>query len=136
MLKETKMLPVQDHLSLISSQYLVRAFQLNNLSHSIVTSLSGNRNMKHTIQSRFLHYVASHLLSGILSPTDYGTSIKSLHTRAVTITKSFLSYNRVLHTVSTQIAPEEANISYPYRSTLSQLRSSFCSSLHFYQWIY
>ena len=44
--KESKMLPFQDHLSLISSRYLARALQSNNRSHNVVTSSSGIRNMK------------------------------------------------------------------------------------------
>ena len=67
---ETKILPVQDHLSLSSSQYLVRALQPNNPSHTVVTSPSGSRNMKQTFQSRFLYCVAPHLSSGILPVTD------------------------------------------------------------------
>ena len=44
--EETKMLPLQDHLSLISSKYLARPLQHKNLSQSVVTSPSGIRNMK------------------------------------------------------------------------------------------
>ena len=123
------MLPVQDHLYLINSQYLARALQPNNPSLSVVTSLSGSKDMKQTLQSRFLHCVAPHLSNSILPPTNYGTTIKSLHTRAVIISKSLLSHNRILQTASPQIALEETNLSWPYRSTLSQLQSSFCSSL-------
>ena len=83
--------------------------------------------------SRFLHYVAPYLSSGILPPTGYGTSIKSLHTRAVTTSKSLLSPNRVLQIASPKIAPEETNLPRPYRSILSQLQSSFCSCLHSYR---
>ena len=63
-------------------------------------------------------------------PTDYRTTIKSFHTKAVYDSKYLLSHNRVLQTVSRHIAPEESNLPRPYRSTLSQLHSSFCSSLH------
>ena len=70
--EETEMLPVQDHLSLIFSQHLARAFQPTNPSRSVVTSPSGSRDMKQTLQSRFLHYVAPHLSSGIFPHTDYG----------------------------------------------------------------
>ena len=119
--EETEMLPVQDHLCLISSQCLARALQPNNPCHSVVTSHSGSRDMKQTLQSRFLHYVAPHVSSGILLPTDYGTTIQSLHTRAVATSKSLLYHNRVLQTASPQIAPEEANFLRPYRSTPSQL---------------
>jgi len=44
--EETEMLHVKDHLSLISFQYLARALQPKNPSHSVVTSPSGSRNMK------------------------------------------------------------------------------------------
>ena len=103
--KET-ILPVQDHLSLISSQYLARALQPNNPSNSVVTSPSGSRNMKQTLQSRFIHWVVPHLSSGILPLTDYGTTIKSLHIRAVSNSKSLLSHNRVLQTVLGEKPPE------------------------------
>ena len=89
----------------------------NHTSHSVVTSSSGIRNMKQNLQSRFLHYVAPYLLSGILPLTDYGTNIKSLHTIAVF--GSVLFNNRILRTASPKIAPEEANLPRPYRSTLS-----------------
>ena len=56
--EETKMLPIQDYLSLFCSQYLARALQPNNPSRSIVTSLSGIGNMKQIHQSRFFHCVA------------------------------------------------------------------------------
>ena len=116
-----------------SSQDLARALQPSNPCHDVVTSPLGSREMQQTLQSRFSHVVAPHLLSGILPPADYGTTIKSLHTRAVAASKSLLSHNRVLQTTSPQIAPEETNLPRPYRSTLSQLRSSFCSSLHSYR---
>ena len=66
--EETEMLPVQDHLFQICSQHLARALQPNNPSHSVVTSPSGSRDMKPTLQSRFLHHVNPHLSSGILTP--------------------------------------------------------------------
>ena len=61
------------------------------------------------------------------TPTDYGTTIKSFHTEAVCYSKP------ILQTASPQIAPEEANHPRPYRTTLSQLRYFFCSSLHSYR---
>ena len=62
------MLPIQDHFFLISSQYLARALHPNNPSYSVITSLSGNRNVKQTLQSRFLHCVIPYLSTGILPP--------------------------------------------------------------------
>ena len=69
--EEAKIFPVQDHLFLISSQYLARAIQPNNPFHNVVAYPSGIRNMKQTLQSRFLHCVAPYLSSGIRPPTDY-----------------------------------------------------------------
>ena len=86
--------------------------------------------MKQTLQSRFLHCVAPYLSNGILSPSDYSTTIKSLHTKAVSFS-NLLTLN--LQTASPQIAAEEANLSKPYWTTFFQLRSSFCISLHFYR---
>ena len=64
------------------------------------------------------------------TPSDYETTIKSLHTKTVSDSNSLLSYNRVLQTVSSQIAPEEANLTRLYRIIISQLRSFFCSYLY------
>ena len=70
--EETEMLPVQNHFSIICSQYLTRALHPSNPSHSVVTFPSGSRDMKQTIQSRFQHYIAPHLSSGILPPPIMG----------------------------------------------------------------
>ena len=43
------------------------------------------------------------------------------------------SHNHVLQTASPQMVAEEANLPWPFRTILSQLRSSFCSSLHSYR---
>ena len=51
--EETKMHPVQDLLFLISVQYLARVLQPNNPSHSVATSPSGIRNMKHPFNPGF-----------------------------------------------------------------------------------
>ena len=67
------MLPILDYLSLIGSQYLARAaLPRNNPSHGLVTSPSGIRNMKQTLQSWFLNCGAPYLSSGnILLPNTY-----------------------------------------------------------------
>ena len=127
------MLPVLDHFSLISSQYLGRVLKPTNASHSVVTSPSGIRNMKQPLQSRLLYCVALYLSSGILPLTDYGITIKSLHTKAVSDFQYLISHNRVLQSASPQIAQEEANLLSLYRTTLTQLRSSFCSSFQSYR---
>ena len=59
--------------------------------------------------------------------------MKSLHTKAVSDYKSLISHNRLFQTASPQTAPKEANLPRPYRTTLSHIHSSFCSSLHSYR---
>ena len=91
-------------------QYLAKAIQPNKPSHSVSTSPSGTRHMKQTFQSQFLHCVSAYLSSGILPPSDFGITIKSLHTKAVSDSKSLETPNRVFQTAFPQIAAEEANL--------------------------
>ena len=57
------MLPIQDHLTLICSQYITIALETNNPSHNIVTSPQiSERNKKKTpSQNQFLHCLAPYL---------------------------------------------------------------------------
>ena len=80
---EASVLPVTDHLSLLSSQYLARCLVPSNPSHSIVTAPSGPRSMKYTLQSRFLPTVSPYLSNGSLPHNSYKLDIQSLHTSAV-----------------------------------------------------
>ena len=80
---EIQVLPVRDHLSLLTSQFLAHALQTTHPSHNIVTTPPAPRNMKHTLQSRFLPDVAPYTVGGIIHPIDYNPIIKSLHTDAV-----------------------------------------------------
>ena len=72
--EEIKNYPVQDHLYLIISQYLTRALQPNNPAHSY---------KKKNFLSRFLYCVPPYLSSGIQLSSDYETTIRSLHTKAI-----------------------------------------------------
>ena len=101
-------------------------------SHNTVSSPSGTRTNKHTLQSRFFPTVAPHLVGGTLPPASYNTVIKSLHTEAVATAIASQTPNRVLLSPPTTVAIEERSLPRPYRSTLSQLRSGFCRSLNYY----
>ena len=68
--------------------------------------------MKQALRSQFIYFVAPHLSSGFLLPTDYGTTIKSLHNRAVSGSGSLLSDNRILQAAS----PEKADLLRSYRN--------------------
>ena len=127
---ETQVLPVRDHLSLLSSQFLARALQPTHPSHSLITSPPGPRNMKHTLQSLFLHRVAPYTVDGTIPPDTYRHTINSLHTDAVSQAVASLPDNTVLGAAAPPVAPEESSLPRSYRTTLSQLRSGYCSSLN------
>ena len=126
---ETKVLPVHNHLSLLCSQFLAQAMQPSHPSHSIVTSPSGTRDKKHTLQSKFLPVVTPYLVDGILPPQNYTATIKSLHTEATATAIASSDPNDILQSLPPPVAEEETFLPRPYRTTLSQLRSGFCSSL-------
>ena len=129
---ETKTLPVNDHLSLISTQFLARALQPTHPSHPYVTTPPGPRNMKHTLQSLLLHRVQPYLVDGILPPNTYRDTIQSLHSEAVDRAVASTPNNAVLGTPPPPVAVEELSLPRRFRSTLSQLRSSYCSALSSY----
>ena len=129
---ESLVLPVHNHLSLLSSQFLARTLVPSHPSHLITTSSSGPRQIKHTLNSRFLPSLSQYLESGIIPATSYKPTISSLHTSAVSSCIASRSPNRVLQSTPPPISEEEKSLPRPYRSTLSQLRSGFCPALNSY----
>ena len=123
---------MHDHLSLLSSQYLARCLIPNNPSHSVVTSSSGPRHMKQTLQRRFHPLVAPFLTNGSLPADAFKETLDSLHTSAVQRTISSRPPNRVLQEPAPPVSEEELSLSRPYRTTLAQLRSSFSPVLNSY----
>jgi len=69
-------------------------------------------------------------VGGIISPDEYKSTLKSLHTEAVTRAIASRSPSKVLLTPPTAVADEEKLLPRRLRSTLSQLRSGYCSSLN------
>ena len=127
---ETQVLPVHDHLSLLCSQFLTRALQPNHVSHPLVVAPPGPRDKKKTLQKKFLSVVAPYTVGGIIPPDEYKSTLISLHTEAVTRAIASRSPNKVLHTPPPAVADEEKLLPRRLRSTLSQLRSGYCSSLN------
>ena len=118
---ESKILPVDDHLQLLCAQHLASARPL------------GPRPKKCTLQSRFLEPVSPFLTEGILPLTSYKLTIANLHTQYVQNAISNLDPNPVLNTPAPPIHPSETQLPRPYRSILTQLRSSYCSRLQSFQ---
>ena len=130
---ETAVLPVDDHLSLLSTQFLARSLIPSHPSHLVVTAPSGPREQKYTLQSRFLPSVAPFLSNGTLPPNSYKSTIQSLHTSAVASSVTSRPHNRVLAVPAPPISEEEQSLPRPFRSALSQLRSGFSPALMSYR---
>jgi len=131
--QETGMLPVADSLSLICSQFLVRACQPHHPSHEVSQADPGARPMKNTLRSRFLPAVEHHLQDGLADPGSYRVAIKALHTSAVRRAIIRQSPNRVLRRAPPPVAAAEIDLPRAHRVALSQLRSGYCPTLNQYR---
>ena len=81
----------------------------------------------------FIQTVSPYLVNGALPPASYVGTIKSLHTDAVASAIASRADSRVLGSGPPDVSLEEGLLPRRYRSTLSQLRSGFCSSLNSYR---
>ena len=129
---ETHVLPVRDHLSLLCSQFLARTLIPSHPSHPITTSPSGPRSIRQTLQSHSLPSVAPFLSDGVMLPSDYKPTLAALHTSAVQSAIASRPPNRVLQAPAPEVADEEGSLPRPHQTTLTQLRTGFCSSLNSY----
>ena len=126
---ETHMLPVKDHLELLSAQYLAAALQPAHPAHRIVNLPPGPRRMKETLKSKVGHLVEPHLVNGVIPPGSYKSSINKIHTKIVQEARAKCSNNRVLGTPAPIINTAESSLCRPTRAVLAQLRSGHCSRL-------
>jgi len=129
---EAQVLPVSNELSLICTQYLASALRPDHPSHLIVTSPPGPRNMKETLQSRFLPQLTHLLSNGITPEEEFKTILKEIHTEAVEVAIQSYPNNKVLDAPAPCINEEEKELPRTYRTTLSQLRSGYCRGLNSY----
>ena len=99
--RETKILPVKNHLSLLSAQYLARALQAGHPAHDVVTRTPspGDRGLRKTLRAFSGDRVGPHLVGGVIPADSLKTVITSLHTDEVTRAISAQSANRVLGTL-------------------------------------
>ena len=125
---------MKDHLKLLSAQYLAKCLQPHHASHHYVRLPLGPRPMKQTLQSKVGPLVEPYLNAlGVVEPGTYRTTIQSLHTDVVADATRHFAPNRVLGRKPPDIDPRETYLPRLTRSTLAQLRSSFCARLNSYQ---
>ena len=129
---EAGVMPVADHLDMLSAQYLASALRPSHPSHAVVTAPSGPRSMKATLQSKHQATVAPYLRNGVIEPATYKQVIGKIHTSSVSASISKLGVNRLLGDAPPKIA-SEVSLTRAERSTLSQLRTGHCKRLNDYK---
>ena len=75
--------------------------------------------MKNTLQSLLIHHAAPYMVDGVVHPSSYRETIRSLHTDAVTRAVSSYPDNSVLECSAPPVAEEEGSLPRPLRSVLS-----------------
>ena len=125
---ETKMLQVEDHLNLLSAQYLVQCMDTENVCHHITKmDLPPRKWMKETIFTRHYQTVSPRL-------ANYRKdTLQALHTSFVNTAIDNMKDNRVLNNRSPPINDEETLLSRRQRTPLSQVRSGHCKLLNSYK---
>ena len=117
---ETEMLQVEDHINLLSAQYLVQCLDTENVCHHITKMDLLPREMKETILTSHYQTVLP-LLANSRKDT-----LQTLHTTFVNIAIENMKDNRLLNNRPPPINNEETILSRRQRTTLSQLRSGHC----------
>ena len=120
------MLPVKDHCTMVSKQYLAACHQQNHPGNKHLNKTPQPRNLKPTILS-YETEVKDKFRGGL-----YKDVLKNLHTAAVKSTLDNYKPNRVLGTKPPDINSEEKTLARSVRSRLARLRSGFCRSLNSY----
>ena len=124
---DTKLLQVEDHLNLLSAQYLVQCLDTENVCPHITKMNVPPREMKETIFTRHYQTVLP------LLANNRKDTLHALHISFVNTAIDNMKDNRVLNNRPPPINDEETLLSRRQRTTLSQLRSGHCKLLNSYK---
>ena len=130
---EAKILSVGEHCRMLAAQHLAMTLQQNHPSFIAVSRPPGLRDKKPTLQSAFLDDVRPHLVDGVVPRGQLSLVRKQLHTSFVSNSIALNTPNPLLGTPPPPVHPSESSLPRACRSTLAQLRSSYCSYLKDYQ---
>jgi hypothetical protein len=134
---EAGLLLVRKQLDLSCKQFLASAFQRKHPSPNTVrlstVTRPGGKNVVHTPQPRFGDSVRPFMFDdGILPKISHKKTLSALHTATVSANKAKL-VNKLLGTVPPEINPIEDTLPRRTRTTLCQVRSSYCNKFETYQ---
>ena len=119
---------------MLSTQHLASCLRPSHPLNAVVKAPSGPRSMKHTLKSKYLPDISSHLNNnGDIDPVNYSNVRSSVHTSSVAKSISNLEPNRLLGTRPPPISPSESRLTWMQRTTLAQLRSGHCRLLGVYK---
>ena len=111
--REALMLPVDDTLQLLCKQYLASALVPEHPCHATVTSDSGPRSIRHTLQSRFLPSIHQFLVYNIIPADSRRNVLSALHNNAVQAAVAASSGNRLLDGPAPVVNGEELSLPRP-----------------------
>ena len=129
---ESKMLSVQEHLNMLSAQFLASALRVDHPAHEPVSRPAQRRDKKKSLQSRFLNHVAPHLINGSLPRGAFPATKSAIHTDFVSQSIASHGNHPLLNVPAPAIHSSESRLPRSHRSTLSQLRSGHCAKLQSY----
>ena len=137
---ETEILPVQIHLDMLCSQFLLSAMRPAHPSHEVVLRPPGPRTnkagrpMKETLSSKYLHTVQPYLNdNGVMSEVSYKRALQSIHSNAVSRALREQSNNVLLQRRPPAVSATKQLLPRAHRVVMRRLRSSYCSLLRDYQ---
>ena len=129
---ETKLLPVRDHLEMLSAQYLASASRPDHPANEPVRRPARRREKKRTLQSRFKDDIAPHLVNGNIPNGAFPITKKAIHTKYVSQAINAQGNHPLINRPAPEVNNTEKSLPRHYRSTLSQLRSGHCANLASY----
>ena len=127
------MIPVRDHLDMLSAQYLASALRPGHPANEPVCRPARRREKKQTLQSRQGADVAPHLVNGSMPNGAYPAVKNALHTSFVTKAIANQGNHPLLNQPTPEVNRTEKSLPRHHRTTLSQLRSGHCASLASYK---
>jgi REP element-mobilizing transposase RayT len=113
---EVEILPVQDHLDMISKQFLVSALRPAHPSHEVVRRLPGPRKnkcgrpLKETLSSKYGPSVEKYLQNGVMSEVFYYKTLQAIHTEAVSDAKKKQRHNPLIQCHPPAVSASEGSL--------------------------
>ena len=130
--QECKVLPVKEHCTLITKQYLAASHLPGHPGQKHLNRPPDRRNKKHSLLTH-LPEINSLINEESMNTVKYKEIIKTIHTNEVANAVSNQQPNRVLNTNPPDINKSENTLNRRARSRLSQLRSGFSYLLNDYR---